>query len=74
MTEPFRPLDHVYVLKLNQAHPGRLEHVGSGRRHDFHDGASLLECIAREEARAAQDAEAPALARPIPEVPDEQLR
>ncbi|ARN19019.1 hypothetical protein [Piscinibacter gummiphilus] len=80
MTEPFRPLDHVYVLKLNQAHPGRpgpsgrLEHVGSGRRHDFHDGASLLECIAREEARAAQDAEAAALVRPIPEVPDEQLR
>ena len=80
MTEPFRPLDHVYVLKLNQAHPGRpgpsgrLEHVGSGRRHEFHDGASLLECIAREEARAAQDAEAAARVRPIPGVPDEQLR
>jgi len=76
MTEPFRPLDHVYVLKLNQAVPGqpgpagRLEHVGSGRRHEFHDSASLLQCLALEEARAAQEA----AARVPPAVPHEHVR
>ncbi|MET0352291.1 MAG: hypothetical protein ABW067_21010 [Rhizobacter sp.] len=76
MTEPFRPLDHVYVLKLHQAPPGqtgptgRLEHVGSGRRHEFHDGASLLQCIAIEEARAAQEA----VDRVPPPVPHENIR
>lgn len=70
MNEPFRPLDHIYVLKLNQGAPGpsgRLEHVGSGRRHEFHDGPSLLDCIAREEVRVAEEARAAAALRvPLP--------
>ena len=70
MTEPFRPLDHIYVLKLNQGTPGpsgRLEHVGSGRRHEFHDGPTLLACLAREEVQVMQDARAAAaLHVPLP--------
>lgn len=60
-----RPSSHVYVIKLTPSGEpgqptlcGRVEHVGSGRRHEFHDGASLLECLAREEVLAAQVAQA----------------
>jgi len=37
---------------------GQLEHVLSGRRHDFSDGASLLACLAHEQHQA-QAAAAP---------------
>lgn len=45
----------VFVVKLrlpDLADPGRLrgrvEHVGSGRRHDFDSSAALLACLAAE--------------------------
>jgi hypothetical protein len=40
---------------------GQLEHVLSGRRHDFADGAALLACLAHEQRQAA----AVAAARPV---------
>lgn len=60
-----RPSSHVYVVKLTPSSVpgqpalcGRVEHVGSGRRHEFHDGQSLLDCLALEEAQAARTAQA----------------
>jgi len=46
---------------------GQLEHVLSGRRHDFADGAALLECLAHElrHAQATAAALPPAPARPL---------
>lgn len=58
-TRPDRPADHVYVIQLSRRSgvelQGRLEHVGSGRRHDFDSGLSLLECLQQEEAQVARD-------------------
>ena len=53
------PADHVYVIQLTRRIgtdlQGRLEHVGSGRRHDFDSSLSLLECLQQEEAQVARD-------------------
>ena len=50
------PNDCVYVVSLHRADParpralvGRLEHVMSGRRHDFDTGAALLGCLSQEQ-------------------------
>lgn len=64
MTHPMAPppacLFVVRLLPVAAAGPGvpppcvgQLEHVLSGRRHDFADGASLLECLAHEQRQAA---------------------
>ena len=46
----------LYAVSLRPAEPqhpgriaGRIEHVLSGRRHDFDDGATLLACLALEQ-------------------------
>lgn len=46
----------VYVVRLLAPPPGsatrlcgHLEHVLSGRRHDFDDGAALLACLRHEQ-------------------------
>lgn len=53
------PNSFVYVVKLrwpDLADPsrlsGRVEHVMSGRRHDFDNGAALLACLRHEQAQA----------------------
>jgi len=56
------PPDGLFVVRLlpvAAAGPGapvpcvgQLEHVLSGRRHDFADGAALLECLAHEQRQA----------------------
>jgi hypothetical protein len=46
---------------------GRLEHVLSGRRHDFANGPALLACLAFEQQQAAlDDAAARHLSSPPP--------
>ena len=54
------PSTCVYAIKLMAADPrqpnriaGRLEHVLSGRRHDFDDGPALLACLAHEQLQVA---------------------
>lgn len=49
------PSERAYAVKLHATDPrlpdrikGRLEHVLSGRRHDFDDGPALLACLAHE--------------------------
>ena len=56
---PVMPSAGVYVVKLLPGDPaapsrlaGRLEHVLSGRRHDFDDGTALLACLAHEQLQA----------------------
>jgi hypothetical protein len=51
----------VYVVQLRHADSrnplrlrGRLEHVMSGRQHDFENAQALLACLAHEQAQAAQ--------------------
>lgn len=51
----------VYVVRLRHADPrdpsalsGRLEHVMSGRQHDFDNAQALLACLAHEQAQVAQ--------------------
>jgi hypothetical protein len=51
----------VYVIRLRHGDPrdpaalsGRLEHVMSGRQHDFDDAQSLLACLAHEQAQVAR--------------------
>ncbi len=51
------PAACTYVVRLARPEPGqprrlagRVEHVASGRRHDFDDGAALLALLAREQA------------------------
>lgn len=51
------PAGCIYVLKLRAPDPrrpgrlaGRLEHVDSGRRHDFDDAAALLRHLRGEQA------------------------
>lgn len=53
---------HVYVVKLFTCEGtapgalcGRLEHVASGRRHDFDDGHALLDCLRHEERQVARE-------------------
>jgi hypothetical protein len=55
----------AYAVKLlapDVRHPerlaGRLEHVLSGRRHDFANGQALLACLAFEQQQVALDAAA----------------
>ena len=43
---------------------GRLEHVMSGRRHDFDNGAALLACLALEQRLAGLAADATTLSTP----------
>lgn len=66
---PVLPSACVYAIKLlglDPQHPdrlaGRLEHVLSGRRHDFANGQALLACLAFEQHQATLDA-APTLGR-----------
>jgi hypothetical protein len=68
---PALPSACVYAVKLlavaaNESPriAGRLEHVLSGRRHDFDDGASLLACLALEQALACRAADESASATP----------
>lgn len=56
------PSAFVYVVKLrgpDDSAParlsGRVEHVMSGRRHDFDNGAALLECLRHEQQQALDD-------------------
>lgn len=56
---PVMPSAGVYVVKLLPSDPGaparlagRLEHVLTGRRHDFDDGTALLACLAHEQSQA----------------------
>jgi hypothetical protein len=58
----------VYVIKLRPSTNGdsgrlvgRLEHVPSGRRHEFDGGDALLACLAQEQARVARDLAAEAV-------------
>lgn len=55
---PLDPSACVYVVRLHVARgrepgrlSGRLEHVISGRRHDFDNGAALLACLAHEQSQ-----------------------
>lgn len=59
MPSPHPPTRCIYVLKLLAPDPrcpgrlaGRLEHVDSGRRHDFGDAATLLQLLHGEQAAA----------------------
>ena len=68
-TPSIRYIDGSYALQLLPANPGqaqqligRLEHVPSGRRHDFGDGAALLALLALEQGLVSS-AGAPALQR-----------
>lgn len=61
-TDPLSPAPaahHVYVIHLRvpSADPlqGRMEHVASGRRHDFDSGQGLLDCLRQEEAQVARE-------------------
>ena len=52
---------HVYVVKLagpvstaGQPLRGRLEHVASGRRHDFDSAEAMLDCLLHEEQQLAR--------------------
>jgi hypothetical protein len=54
---PLLPSSCVYALQLLPGHPdqpnfiaGRLEHILSGRRHAFQDGATLLSWLAYEQS------------------------
>jgi hypothetical protein len=57
------PTQHVYVIKLagpagtaGEGLRGRLEHVASGRRHDFDSADALLDCLLHEERQLARTA------------------
>lgn len=67
------PSNCVYAVKLLATDPkdptrlaGRIEHVLSGRRHDFDDGAALLACLAHEQLQVARAA----LPQPDPHLHD----
>lgn len=51
--------DHVYVIHLRApgaaSLQGWMEHVASGRRHDFDSGQGLLDCLWQEEAQVARE-------------------
>lgn len=53
----------IQLLTIDPQHPGRLagrlEHVLSGRRHDFANGQALLACLAFEQQQALLDSVAP---------------
>jgi hypothetical protein len=60
---PVTPSASAYAVKLlahDAGHPerlaGRLEHVLSGRRHDFANGPALLACLVFEQQQVALDA------------------
>jgi hypothetical protein len=65
---PAMPSAGVYVVKLLPSDPGapgrlagRLEHVLSGRRHDFDNGAALLACLAHEQSQGQAVSDASSL-------------
>lgn len=68
------PSAGVYAIKLlaiDPQHPeslaGRLEHVLSGRRHDFANGQALLACLAFEQQQVVLEAATrPCGGRPSP--------
>jgi len=73
------PSASVYAVKLlatDPQHPerlaGRLEHVLSGRRHDFANGQALLACLLFEQQQAALEAGAPFAASPRTDPPVSQ--
>lgn len=60
-SRPPNPGAYVFVVKLAVAAgapplqlAGRLQHVQSGRRHDFDSGAALLACLQHEQAQVSQ--------------------
>lgn len=59
---PSASANAVKLLIVDPQHPerlaGRLEHVLSGRRHDFANGQGLLACLAFEQQQAVLDATA----------------
>ena len=57
-TSPLPQVAQLYAIKLLPTDTraqnrlvGRLEHVSSGRTHDFHSGAALLAFLALEQSR-----------------------
>jgi hypothetical protein len=73
MNAPTFPADLTWVLRLHapDAAPqtaaaccGQLEHVLSGRRHDFDDAAALLACLRHEQGEVQRAAPATAGRRP----------
>lgn len=63
-THSVPPSAGIYAIKLLVGDPqsparlaGRLEHVLSGRCHDFANGPALLACLAFEQQQARLDAE-----------------
>ncbi|MFT7775822.1 hypothetical protein [Roseateles sp.] len=61
MSTSSTPHSHVYVLKLipdemgGSVLRGRLEHIASGRRHDFDSGVALIGCLHHEEQQVARE-------------------
>lgn len=62
------PTHHVYVVKINPTADGsaglagRVEHVSSGRRHDFDSSQALIDCLLSEEREVArQESKAPGI-------------
>lgn len=65
MTTPFTPATYVYVVKLQGPDPGdpqrvagRIEHVMSGRRHDFDNAQALIGLLLHEQLQAQQERKA----------------
>jgi hypothetical protein len=60
-----QPHSHVYVLRLipdemgGSALRGRLEHIASGRRHDFDSDVALIGCLHHEEQQVAREPREP---------------
>lgn len=58
---PTDPRSHVYVLKLTPVEGdasvlrGRVEHIASGRRHDFHSTPALIDCLRHEEQQVKRE-------------------
>ena len=50
---------HAYVVKLTPSPSGqlrgRIEHVVSGRRHDFDSSQALIDCLVHEEQQLSRD-------------------
>jgi hypothetical protein len=63
MNCPPPPADRTWVLRLHGTEPGgccgQLEHVLSGRCHDFDHAEALLACLRLEQREVARRSEAP---------------
>jgi hypothetical protein len=60
MNHPHPPSAHAYVIKLGPPGEagrlqGRVEHVLSGRRHDFASAQALIEILLQEEREVARE-------------------